>query len=143
MAFKKYKDEFLGSSRQEYGSPANIELFRATFESGQSGIKAAFLLNGGAALAILAFVGQLATSKAVFAPHQWAWALSWFTIGVGVAALISGLTYFTLWSYAKDHRRWVYSLQVMNCVLFVLSFTCFFLGVWMSFEAFVAYSIQS
>jgi len=64
----------------------SVELFRSVILAGQNALRTAFLMNGGAAVALLAFVGHLATTD----PHRvpsLAPSLTMFVGGVLVAAL--------------------------------------------------------
>jgi predicted cobalt transporter CbtA len=75
---------------------ANIEEFRrsvneAAIKTGELALRTAILINGGAAIALLGFVGSLPKEhKAAFAST-----LIWFAAGVALGALGIGLAYFT------------------------------------------------
>ena len=43
----------------DYARETSLEMFRSVITTGQSALKATMLLNGGAAVAMLAFVGKL------------------------------------------------------------------------------------
>ncbi|MDW9680676.1 hypothetical protein [Sinorhizobium meliloti] len=78
----------------------------AAIEAAAQGLKALLLLNGGACVALLAFVGGLATSEHVrpeFAPLVPAatQALIWFASGSGVAVLACFFAYWTNQAYAN------------------------------------------
>lgn len=58
-AMEAYRAELtalVNSSQQEHES--NLEMLRATIATGQSALKSALLINGGAAVAVLAFIGN-------------------------------------------------------------------------------------
>jgi hypothetical protein len=78
----------------------SLEMFRAGTTTGTETIKAAILINGGAAVAVLAFIGHLV---AIHAPSaavmNFAWPLALFVIGVLASALASGITYVVHWCY--------------------------------------------
>jgi hypothetical protein len=78
----------------------SFEMFRAGTTTGAETIKAAILINGGAAVAVLAFIGHLV---AIHAPSaavmNFAWPLALFVIGVLASALASGVTYLVHWCY--------------------------------------------
>lgn len=68
-------------------------------------LRTLLLLNGGAAIAMLAFIGQLAANKTEVTQEQFralAWPLLWFSIGSALAALSNGLAYFTNLFVAKS-----------------------------------------
>src|SRR5690348_15897112 len=58
MEAYKAKLAALGNSLQQQHE-SNLEMFRTVIVTGQSALKSALLINGGAALAILAFVGHI------------------------------------------------------------------------------------
>ncbi len=45
--------------RHKQANQLDLEMFRSVISAGQNAIKTAFLLNGGAAIALLAFIGSL------------------------------------------------------------------------------------
>jgi hypothetical protein len=53
---------------------SDLEMFKSVIQSGQNAIKTSFLMNGGASVAILAFIGKLTESNKanipVFAKHS-------------------------------------------------------------------------
>jgi len=69
------------------------ELFKSVITTAMVAIKSLILINGGAAVALLAFIGHLATSETRSlspAIHAFAVPLAWFVIGVWTAALFAG-----------------------------------------------------
>ncbi len=69
----------------------------AAIKSGEEAIKALTLINGGSSVAMLAFVGTLA-SKDQYTSEQLALVASpliWFAIGVGLAVAAACLSYFS------------------------------------------------
>lgn len=78
----------------------------AAIENGNLALRYAVLINGGAAVAVLGFIGALVGhDRAVIADassnlaHA-AVALTWFAIGVAAATLAMGFAYFTNYSIA-------------------------------------------
>jgi len=78
-----------------------VEMFKSVIQAGQNALRTAFLMNGGASVALLALVGHLSSVApqrvAALAPS-----LAVFVGGVLVAALASGVTYLSQWFYAGD-----------------------------------------
>ena len=96
-------------------------MFRSVISSGQGAIKSSFLLNGGAAVALLAFIGHLAQ----FSPAKvamFASCLLPFSLGVMAIAITSGFTYLSQWLYASSHAR-------ARKAGYVFNFLCIFLGL--------------
>ena len=69
----------------------------AAIEVANLALRTAMLINGGAAISVLAFIGGLASRDKVSlqAITQTAATLVWFATGVAVATLSMGLAYFT------------------------------------------------
>jgi len=71
-----------------------LEMFRSVITAGQNAIKTSLLMNGGATIALLAFLGKLTTENpdklSVFSTS-----LMIFTFGVFVTGLVSGFTYLS------------------------------------------------
>jgi type IV secretory pathway VirB4 component len=78
-----------------------VEMFRSVIQAGQNALRTAFLMNGGASVALLAFVGHL-SSVAPERVSTLAPSLTVFVGGVLVAALASGVTYLSQWFYAGE-----------------------------------------
>ena len=67
------------------------DLFKSVITTAKVTINALILINGGAAVALLAFIGHLATAESRGpAVHAFAAPLAWFVIGLGAAALFAG-----------------------------------------------------
>src|SRR6266404_3904086 len=72
----------------------SLEANRTGNASGRDAIKATTLVNGGAAVAMLAFLGHLASIGAdPTTIIEFARALRWFVIGTLLCVLASGITY--------------------------------------------------
>ncbi|MEM7612134.1 MAG: hypothetical protein AAF270_10665 [Pseudomonadota bacterium] len=108
-----------------------IELFRSTIAAGQSALRAAILINGGAAVALLAFIGNLwglesDTAAALASPMRI------LLIGVLVAACASGSTYLAQFFFA-DHFKRAHGIgtafNILAMVLVISSYGCFLFGV--------------
>jgi len=116
---------------------SNLELFKSVIESGQNAIKAAFLLNGGAAVAMLAFIGNLArynTEKiSVFSES-----LLYFVLGTLLVSIIYGITYLSQWFYASDKNKKIgFRLNIASIILGVTSYLYF---AYCAYKAYLAFS---
>jgi hypothetical protein len=69
----------------------------ASVSSGAEAVKTALLINGGAAIAVLAFIGGIASQGRISTSdiNDVAGGLSWFGYGVLSAAVTMGLAYLT------------------------------------------------
>jgi len=67
----------------------------ATIKSGQSSLHMAMLINGGAAVAVLAFLGSLAAKVEMDQVSRLASTIVWFASGVAAAVIGMAASYFT------------------------------------------------
>ncbi len=124
---------------------SDLELFRSVISSGQAAIKTSFTLNGGAALAMLAFIGHLAAvdQSQITA---FSWTLLPFAAGVLITAIQSGCTYLSQWLYADERRivqKFGFGFNIGAILLGLASYVAFSIGVWWVFEAFMGFSNPS
>ena len=143
MQFEKYKAELQNwieiNKRNHDGQ---LELFRSVITSGQAAIKSSFLLNGGAAVAMLAFIGHLAQFKAAKVP-TFSTCLLPFAFGVLAIAVTSGLTYLSQWMYASTsprQRMMGFGLNVLCIFLGCSSYGFFAWGLFDTYRWFMAFA---
>lgn len=138
------------------------EFLRLTVELGMAAVKGSMLINGGAAVALLAFLGSTykpGAPSATWAAH----ALAWFAMGTLVSALVGGLSYVCQFFYAhartedeatmlalfpqdpsasawqagvqngKRLQRWAVGLNWAAALVYV---ACFFMGAKKAFDGF-------
>jgi hypothetical protein len=131
----------------------NLEMFRATNTAGQSALRTSFLMNGGASVAILTFIGHLATNTSGKVPiHLLAPSLAIFVFGVLLVAFASGATYlaqlfYEQWSYAQwSHagKQWAkttgFVLNTMAIVFGFVSYVFFAWGACKAYSVFATYA---
>ncbi|MDP1573204.1 MAG: hypothetical protein Q8K35_07550 [Thiobacillus sp.] len=127
------------SSRQQHHEH-NLEMLRATITTGQSALKSALLINGGAAVALLAFIGSIWTSSnAEKALTEISLALLLYVFGVLSAATAAGLTYFSQAGFGHEFGkasrpvghigRWLAVFGVL------VSYVLFGSGSWLAFAS--------
>lgn len=108
---------------------SSLEMFRSVITAGQSAIRSAFLLNGGASVALLAFVSHLAETQ----PSKvmlFANSLLPFVIGVLAITMTSGFTYLSQWFYAGDTPSKVKAGFVLNLLAILLGLSSYGFFVW-------------
>lgn len=126
----------------KYQHESNLELFRSVITSGQSAIKSSFLLNGGAAVALLAFIGHLAQ----FRPEkvsEFGACLMPFAFGVLASAVTSGSTYLSQWLYASPlawARKAGFAINIICILLAIGSYLLFAYGLFAIYRLLVAYA---
>ena len=113
-------------------------MFRSVIDAGQAAIKSAFLVNGGGAVAMLAYVSRLGDQNPTAVP-TFAESLLWFTIGVFLAAALSGLTYFSQFfyaSYRKTPRTIGTGFHVLAVISGLASYAAFIKGMDIAYISF-------
>ena len=116
--------------KEKYTNQWDFELFRSTISSGQTALRSATLINGGAAVALLAFVGNLWGTRPTVAVEL-SFPMMLFLYGVLAAALASGATYCAQWFYSSRTNRtrtWGNVFNVLAVLLVAGSFGVFLVG---------------
>ncbi|MFC6122584.1 hypothetical protein ACFPZP_16135 [Citrobacter bitternis] len=122
---------------QQHNLATYLETFKVTITAGSNAVKALMLLNGGASVAFLAFIGNLWISgKMNDALPLLVNALTTFCYGVGLAVCCSGFTYFCQFlvqlNFIKDMKSLSISAHLMNALAVIcglISIILFFRGV--------------
>lgn len=113
------------------------EMFKSVIIAGQAALKSAILINGGAAVALLAFIGSVfKVSQNNEVVTTLSHAMFCFVIGVLSGAIASGVVYITQFVYARDKLRLGHILNGFSWVLVVLSYILFLTGVVLAFKIF-------
>lgn len=125
------------SSRQQHHEH-NLEMLRATIATGQSALKSALLINGGAAVALLAFIGSVwASDNAAKTLPEISLALLWYVSGVLSAATAAGFTYLSQAGFGHEFGKISRSVGHVGRWLAVLgvfaSYVLFGYGSWLAF----------
>lgn len=126
----------------KHNHEGRLEMFRSVITSGHSAIKSSFLLNGAAAVAMLAFISHLAQFKAEKVP-EFAACLVPFAFGVLAIAVTSGLTYLTQWFYASTWpwaRKVGFRINVLCILIGFSSYGFFGWGLFETYRSFIIYA---
>lgn len=118
---------------------ADLEMFKSVIQSGQNAVKTAFLMNGGASVAILAFIGKLTETNKQSIP-AFAGTLSLFVTGVFLITATSGLTYLSQWLYADDsakRQKIGFGLNLAAIFFGLASYGIFIWGMTSAYRAFL------
>lgn len=115
-----------------------LESFRATLSAGAATLRAAMLITGGGAAALLAFLQALVQGGS---PHVGAIAFSlWIMVGAMLSAgLATGATYAGQWCYSEEgvwRDRVGTSFHVIAVVLFLASLAGFGSAAWHAYRPF-------
>ena len=123
---------------------SSLEMFKSVIASGQNSLKACMLMHAGACIALLAFIGNLASSAdtRLFIP-QLAGVMLWFVIGVLVVSIAYGATYWTQHCYQHNEAgKWGVRWQVISSVLAIISYLLFFWGSVQGYQAMTAMYVE-
>lgn len=130
IAIEKHKADLQNwIEEKKHNLDGQLELFRSAIASGQGAIKSSLLLNGGASVALLAFIGHLAQFRPTAVPTFGACLLP-FAFGVLAIAITSGTTYLSQWFYASP-RLFAFKLGfAFNIICILLGLTSYGLFTW-------------
>ena len=123
---------------------SSLEMFKSVIASGQNSLKACMLMHAGACIAILAFIGNLASSAEtrLFIPPL-ARVMLWFVIGVLVVSVAYGATYWTQHCYKhNEDGKWGVRWHVISTVLATISYLLFFVGSVQGYRAMTAMHVE-
>lgn len=127
---EKYKAELSNwGAAYNYALDSNLESFRSVITAGQNSIKTSFLLNGGAAIALLAFIGHLTEIKSPQV-HVFANGLIPFALGVLTTTITSGLTYLCQWLYASAHEQARKAAESVNILAIIVGAAAYLFFIW-------------
>lgn len=144
VQFEKYKADLqLWVENNKANQASSLELFRSVITSGQNAIRSSFLLNGGAAVALLAFISNLTENHknkvVVFADS-----LIPFVCGVLLIAITSGVTYLSQWFYCNNDCSWKnktgFFLNILAIIFGLFSYVCFIYGMYRAYVGFQNFS---
>lgn len=137
--YKAQLQVWVESEKRNHAS--DLEMFRSVIQSGQNAIRSSFLLNGGASVALLAFIGKLTEEQQSKIP-EFADSLTIFVIGVLAIALTSGFTYLSQWFYAEDEawkQKTGFVLNIFSILLGLSSYGFFIWGMCRAYTSFVSF----
>lgn len=120
-AVEKYKED-----RAEWR-----ELFKAVISNGQATIRLLATINGGAALALLAFIGKVwnADFPSSFMGQNITLSLLFLCVGVGISALTQGFAYLGQHFFTYDNDKVGSVFQKLTGLLGISSLVAFFVGI--------------
>ncbi len=143
VAIERYKADLQNwIEANKYQHEGHLEMFRSVIASGQSAMKSSFMLNGGAAVALLAFIAHLAEFRADKVPEFSACLLP-FAFGVLAIVIASGCTYLSqlLFSNAREGvRKAGFWVNILCICLGIASYVLFICGLLATYQNFVIYT---
>lgn len=129
-------ENWLETNRQQH--EWKLEGFRSVIQAGQSALKSCILINGGAAVALLAFLGHLVQQhEPAVSVHALASAMSVFVGGVFAGGLASGFTYLSQWFFADDWNKTGFTFNIAAILTGLASLGCFCWGGLLAYRAII------
>lgn len=119
-------------------SEENLELFRATVAAGANALKVGMLINGGASISLLTFIGNLSKNSSEKV-HLFSYGLFWFSLGIVIAAFAAGTVYFVQAYFQERDNDRGRNFNMAAVILVFLSYVFFCLGVVTSYDAFLKF----
>lgn len=116
----------------------DLENFRSVINMGQNAIRALMLLNGGASVAMLAFIADLAKGHPALVP-DYALCMAIFVFGALLATIISGMTYLSQWLYAGGQDQWGFGLNVACILTGITGYGVFVWGLYETYSEFLLF----
>ena len=111
---------------------ANLEMFRSVMTASQTATRNMIIINGGACVAILAFVGGLFENSEDFA-RSLSESLLYFGLGVLSGGLVAGFTYLNQVAYHSDHRTLGNFIRLICIALGLVAYLLFALGCYRTY----------
>lgn len=130
-------------------SAAALEMFKSVISYGQMTLKGALLINGGAAVAMLALISNLwGRVLDPFSMYHLAKAVTLFGTGVLSAGLAIGFTYVTQCSYERamansKYKLASYVVHGITVIIALISFIMFGMGIFQAYDAIIINLIKS
>jgi hypothetical protein len=114
-----------------------IEMFKSVIESGREALNALVLINGGAVVALLGFMGAvIAKGLSQTLGASLTYPLLQFGIGVLVGAVAFGARYFSQAFYSAEKNTYGTAFKVLAISLALAGYALFSCGVYGAFHAF-------
>ncbi|NNN85795.1 hypothetical protein FKN93_17950 [Vibrio sp. A8-1] len=115
----------------------SLELFRSVILSGQSALKASMVINGGAAVALLAFMGKIwGSSIASEVAYSLSRSTFLFCVGIVLGAFAAGTTYFTQCLYNIEKFRLGNFFNIATVLMILSSYGIFIFSAFISASSF-------
>lgn len=125
-------------AHQDVQSRHDIEMFKSVIDAGREALNALILINGGAVVALLGFLGAAITKE--FSPTlglQLTPSILFFGTGVLVGSVSFGLRYVTQYCYAYDWLKTGHGLNISSNLAAITGYIMFACGIYTAYNAFV------
>ena len=107
-----------------------VEMFKSVISYGTAALKSAILINGGAAVALLAFIGNI-WNKSIpqSAVGHLTSAIAYFSFGVLAATIGTASSYITQYCYGHNYMKTGKVIHILTLALVIGSYALFSLGI--------------
>lgn len=114
-----------------------LEIARAFVAYSILALKSIILINGGAAVALLAFMGNIwVKNTAPAVTSLLTKSIACFACGVLTGAFSAATTYLTQWLYSTSWNRFGKVVHIFTYIIIILSFVLFGMGIYKASVAF-------
>jgi len=128
----------LRESRHKAELETDLEVFRSVFTYGQAALRTTITINGGAAIAVLAFLARYVGSPSIKVDiGHFLTSLLIFGLGVFIGAFTTGFTYLAQYCFAHQHNKFGLTFQVVSILMGISAIFCFGGGVWYAYSGFL------
>lgn len=123
----------------QYQHSEDLELFKASISAGANALKVSLIVNGGASIAILTFIGKL-SEKHTEKIHLLSSSLYSFTIGILLVSIASGIVYVTQTLFQHRKVKFGIATNIITILLVLASYYTFYNGITSTYEVFTSSS---
>lgn len=107
----------------------SLEMFRSVITTGQSALKSSMIINGGAAVALLAFSGKIwQTETSQVVANSLTASIIYFCLGVLLVTSAAGTTYLAQYAYSSNWYKAGHTANIYGIFAVVGSYALFALG---------------
>jgi hypothetical protein len=116
---------------------STLEVFKSVISAGQNALKSVILINGGAAVALLAFIGSIWNESIDdIAIKKLLISMAIFVVGVLLGGIAAGLTYLVQLSYNHQKNKLGLIFNIITNILVSISYITFVIASIIAFVAF-------
>ena len=112
---------------------SNLEMFRSVITTGQTALRTSLLINGGATIAVLTFLGNIRTLRGVGMHYPLEEplvnSLVLFGLGVLLGAVATGTTYLSQSTYHYGWMKWGHGFLIVTVCLVIATYGVFRFGL--------------
>jgi hypothetical protein len=143
---EKVQSQFVDASQRNIAAynakiSISLEMFKSVILAGQTALKSSMIINGGAAAALLAFIGHALSSPSFDTPIKGiVFSLFIFCAGVLVSAIAAGTTYFSQALYNNEKPILIKIGSFVNFITISLVLSSYAL---FGYASYVAYKVFS